>query len=491
MFKRRLMKTAKNVTMFNENQKKDELAKEGQDNESLKQENEPLKQDNESLKQENEPLKQEIESLKQENEPLKQEIKQDKLAKKGQEIETLKQENENLKQENESLKQEIEKFRKCGLDLVEGNKKLDESCKKLDESCKKLIKNNKIACDCFDNSIKAAESYHKDLMNMKKRYLTPTLCKPMIDFLYYDNFVNKYQVIDGKDLFKQSKITLNGLKKKMQTKKKNEKIVDELYNKYSIKPTNEDQLSEQNAKDLNDCIESICRSNYPSKESLLEKLKQSEILFRATDKLDFPELSNNCNIKGIEYVSVLNAIKTHYKYYGKKRRDLKGQHILSISRTVKCRKYFEQIYDKQDDEFYGNYETYKNYTPCICANANYIKSIGCISDQLYNLSWNYTNADIYIRFGVNLLWDICDEMYIEEPTFDSIRSNNESESYNLFKFAILYNFSKTFKEQPIDYNKYYCENMIIHPYKSTSTKSAHKMRKEEYRPCCLKSQSNQ
>ena len=335
------------------------------------------------------------------------------------------------------------------------------------------------------------ENYHKDLMNMKKRYLTPTLCKPMIDFLYYDNFVNKYHVIDEEDLFKQSKQTLNDLKKKMQTKKKNEKIVDELYNKYSIKPTNEDQLSEQNAKDLNDCIESICRSNYPSKESLLEKLKQSEILFRATDKLDFPELSNNCNIKSIEYVSVLNAIKTHYKYYGKKRRDLKGQHILSISRTVKCRKYFEQIYDKQDDEFYGNYETYKNYTPCICANANYIKSIGCISDQLYNLSWNYTNADIYIRFGVNLLWDICDEMYIEEPTFDSIRSNNESESYNLFKFAILYNFSKTFKEQPIDYNKYYCENMIIHPYKSTSTKSAHKMRKEEYRPCCLKSQSNQ
>ena len=344
------------------------------------------------------------------------------------------------------------------------------------------------------------ENYHKDLMNMKKIYLTPTLCKPMIDFLYYDNFVNKYHIIDEEDLCKQSKQTLNDLKKKMRTKKKNEKmqtkkkdekIVDELYNKYSIKPTNEDQLSEQNAKDLNDCIESICRSNYPSKESLLEKLKQSEILFRATDKLDFPELSNNCNIKGIEYVSVLNAIKTHYKYYGKKRRDLKGQHILSISRTVKCRKYFEQIYDKQDDEFYGNYETYKNYTPCICANANYIKSIGCISDQLYNLSWNYTNADIYIRFGVNLLWDICDEMYIEEPTFDSIRSNNESESYNLFKFAILYNFSKTFKEQPIDYNKYYCENMIIHPYKSTSTKSAHKMRKEEYRPCCLKSQSNQ
>ena len=463
MFKRRLMKTAKNVTMFNENQKKDELAKEGQDNESLKQENEPLKQENEPLKQE--------------NEPLKQEIKQDELAKKGQEIETLKQENENLKQEIESLKQKVEKFRKCGLDLTESNKKLDESCK--------------IACDCFDNSIKAAESYHKDLMNMKKSYLTPTLCKPMIDFLYYDNFVNKYHVIDEEDLFKQSKITLNGLKKKMQTKKKNEKIVDELYNKYSIKPTNEDQLSEQNAKDLNDCIESICRSNYPSKESLLEKLKQSEILFRATDKLDFPELSNNCNIKSIEYVSVLNAIKTHYKYYGKKRRDLKGQHILSISRTVKCRKYFEQIYDKQDDEFYGNYETYKNYTPCICANANYIKSIGCISDQLYNLSWNYTNADIYIRFGVNLLWDICDEMYIEEPTFDSIRSNNESESYNLFKFAILYNFSKTFKEQPIDYNKYYCENMIIHPYKSTSTKSAHKMRKEEYRPCCLKSQSHQ
>ena len=470
MFKHRLMKTAKNVTMFNENQKKDELAKEGQDNESLKQENEPLKQDNESLKQE--------------NEPLKQEIKQDKLAKKGQEIETLKQENESLKQENESLKQEIEKFRKCGLDLTESNKELIKSNKE-------LIKNNKIACDCFDNSIKAAESYHKDLMNMKKRYLTPTLCKPMIDFLYYDNFVNKYHVIDEEDLFKQSKQTLNDLKKKMQTKKKNEKIVDELYNKYSIKPTNEDQLSEQNAKDLNDCIESICRSNYPSKESLLEKLKQSEILFRATDKLDFPELSNNCNIKSIEYVSVLNAIKTHYKYYGKKRRDLKGQHILSISRTVKCRKYFEQIYDKQDDEFYGNYETYKNYTPCICANANYIKSIGCISDQLYNLSWNYTNADIYIRFGVNLLWDICDEMYIEEPTFDSIRSNNESESYNLFKFAILYNFSKTFKEQPIDYNKYYCENMIIHPYKSTSTKSAHKMRKEEYRPCCLKSQSNQ
>ena len=63
MFKRRLMKTAKNVTMFNENQKKDELAKEGQDNESLKQENEPLKQENEPLKQENEPLKHKLNKM--------------------------------------------------------------------------------------------------------------------------------------------------------------------------------------------------------------------------------------------------------------------------------------------------------------------------------------------------------------------------------------------------------------------------------------------